>query len=154
WRAGTPLAELGAPPPDQAFGPLEPSVLWNAMVAPLAPAALRGVIWYQGEANRPRASAYRAQLEALIRDWRARFARPELSFYFVQIAPFAYPDDHGEAGALRDAQRRALELANTGMAVTMDIGDPADIHPRKKREVGERLALWALAHTYGRALEC
>lgn len=136
------------------FGPSEPSVLWNAMIAPLAPAAIRGVIWYQGEANCGRADAYARLFATLIGDWRAAFRRPELPFLFVQIAPFAYSGDQGEAGRLRDAQRRTLALAHTGMAVTMDIGDPADIHPKKKREVGERLALWALAGTYGRELEC
>lgn len=133
--------------------PIEPTVLWNGMVAPLVPCALRGVIWYQGEANRTRAEQYRRLFPALITDWRAAFGRPELPFYFVQIAPFAYPGDQGEAGRLRDAQRRALALPHTGMAVTMDIGDAKDIHPLKKREVGERLARWALAETYGRALE-
>src|SRR6185436_8160202 len=83
WRAGATLAELGAPP-DELFGPLDPSVLWNAMVAPLAPAALRGVIWYQGESNRPRAPLYEQQFSALIRDWRSAFRRAELAFYFVQ----------------------------------------------------------------------
>ncbi len=143
-----------APAAAAAFEPYEPSVLWNAMIAPLAPAAIRGVIWYQGEANRGRADSYARLFATLIGDWRAAFRQPELPFLFVQIAPFAYPDDRGESGRLRDAQRRTLALAHTGMAVTMDIGDPADIHPKKKREVGERLALWALAGTYGRELEC
>jgi len=138
----------------QASNPNAPSVLWNGMIAPLVPAAIRGVIWYQGESNRERAEQYRTLFPALIRDWRAAFGRGDFPFYFVQIAPFAYEGDTGEAARLREAQGCALALPNTGMAVTMDIGDPSDIHPHKKREVGERLALWALARTYGREREC
>src|SRR6185436_20627861 len=91
---------------------------------------------------------------ALIRDWRAAFAHGDFPFYFVQIAPFGYPGDSGEAALLRDAQRLALAVPNTGMAVTMDIGNPSDIHPLEKRQVGERLAQWALAKTYGKEREC
>jgi sialate O-acetylesterase len=148
------MAELGWPPARQASDPGTPSVLWNGMIAPLVPSAIRGVIWYQGESNRERAEQYRRLFPALIQDWRAAFGRGDFPFYFVQLAPFGYPGDTGEAARVRDAQRLALALPNTGMAVTMDIGDPADIHPLKKREVGERLALWALAKTYGRAGEC
>jgi len=108
------------------------------------------VIWYQGEANRERAEQYRTLFPALIRDWRVNFRNEALPFYFVQLAPYGYPGDTGQAARLRDAQRETLALPNTGMAVTMDIGNPADIHPSQKREVGERLALWALAHDYGR----
>ncbi len=146
-------AARAGPPPNEGLEPIQPTVLWNAMIAPLVPAALRGVIWYQGESNRTRALGYGPLFQALIRDWRAVFGQPEMPFYFVQIAPFAYPQDHGGAGALRDAQRRALALPNTGMAVTMDIGDRTDPHPKRKREVGERLALWALAGTYRRPIE-
>jgi sialate O-acetylesterase len=154
WRASVPLASLGWPPSRQDFDQNTPSVLWNGMIAPLAPFAVRGAIWYQGEANRERAEQYRTLFPALITGWRAAFARGPFPFYFVQLAPFAYAGDAGEAARLRDAQREALALPATGMAVTMDVGDPADIHPVKKREVGERLALWALARTYGRELEC
>jgi len=141
---------------DQAvpIGPGTPSSLWNGMIAPLVPFAIRGVIWYQGEANCGQAEQYRTLFPALIRDWRAAFGRGDFPFYFVQIAPFGYENDTGQAARLRDAQRQALAVANTGMAVTMDIGNPADIHPLKKREVGERLALWALARTYGKEREC
>lgn len=155
WESLARLEELAErAEPSAGLRPSDPSVLWNAMIAPLVPAAIRGVIWYQGEANCSAAAQYLRLFPALITDWRAAFAQPEMPFLFVQIAPFEYPDDHGAAAALRDAQRRTLALPNTGMAVTMDIGDPHDIHPKKKREVGERLALWALARTYGRALEC
>jgi sialate O-acetylesterase len=153
WRAGTPMSELGWPPALEEFGPNSPSTLWNGMIAPLVPSALAGVIWYQGESNRGRADQYLRLMTALITDWRTAFARPELPFLFVQIAPFGYDGDTGETGALRDAQRRTLALPRTGMAVTMDVGDPKDIHPLKKREVGERLARLALTRAYGRTLE-
>jgi sialate O-acetylesterase len=155
WRftSGTPLAEIGWPPSEDPLRPHLASVLWNGMLAPLVPFALRGAIWYQGEANCGRAEQYERLFPNLIRSWRAAFAR-ELAFYYVQIAPFDYGEDGGAAARLRDAQRKTLAVANTGMAVTMDIGNPADIHPLKKREVGERLARWAFARTYGKGGEC
>lgn len=155
WRyhASLDIGTLGWPPGPNLMTH-QPSVLWNGMVAPLVPSAVRGVIFYQGEANRNRADQYATLFPNLIADWRRHFRSPELTFYFVQIAPYAYEDDHGETSRLRDAQRRTLSVPGTGMAVTMDVGDPADIHPAKKREVGERLALWALAKSYGRDLEC
>ncbi|MSR62463.1 MAG: hypothetical protein EXS08_08460 [Planctomycetes bacterium] len=155
WRckAGAPMAKLGWPPAREPFGPGSPSVLWNAMVAPLVPCALRGAIWYQGESNIGNAQQYATLFPAMIRDWRAAFGQGDFPFYFVQIAPFDYGGDTGQAAHLRDVQRRTLAVSNTGMAVTMDIGNPADIHPLKKREVGERLAAWALAQTYARGGE-
>jgi len=151
WRRGESMATLGWPPSLETVGPWDPSALSNAMIAPLEPAALAGVIWYQGESNRDRHAQYRKLFPALIEDWRARFRR-ELPFLFVQIAPFGYGGDTGEAFWLREAQRETLSLPQTGMAVTMDIGDPADIHPLEKRLVGERLALLALEQAYGREL--
>jgi len=135
--------------------PNRPGVIYNAMIAPLASGSqralsLRGVLWYQGESNRGRARRYGVLLPALIADWRRSFDAPELPFYFVQIAPFAYLRDVGEAARLRDEQRRTLRIPNTGMAVTMDIGDPGNLHPTRKIAVGQRLARWALARTYGR----
>ena len=127
-----------------------PSVLYNGMIAPLVPYALRGAIWYQGESNRMRARQYRALFPAMIADWRENWGMGDFPFYYVQIAPFAYGGDTGEAAELREAQMMTLATANTGMVVTMDIGNPVDIHPRNKLTVGERLALWALARTYGR----
>ncbi|MBU0754988.1 MAG: chitobiase/beta-hexosaminidase C-terminal domain-containing protein, partial [Planctomycetes bacterium] len=131
-------------------GPNDPSGLFNAMIAPLIPFALRGVIWYQGEANVEEAGLYEALFPAMIRNWRNDWDQGAFSFYYVQIAPFEY--DLPLAGAaLRDAQRKTLsKVPDTGMAVTMDIGDPRDIHPRNKKEVGKRLACWALAKDYGR----
>ena len=148
-------AILGLDDQSKGIGPNTPSALWNGMIAPLVPFAIRGVVWYQGEANCGRAEQYRKLFPALIHDWHVTFGRASFPFYFVQIAPFAYEGDTGEAAAIRDAQRLTLGTQETGMAVTMDIGNPADIHPLKKREVGERLALWALAKTYGRKeIEC
>ena len=151
------LEELRGSPvenPPTWLHPNRPGVLYNGMIAPLAPdperaLSLRGVIWYHGEANRGRAKRYGELSVALISDWRRAFGIPEMPFYFVQIAPFAYPRDGGEAARLRDEQRRTLAVPGTGMAVTMDVGDPARLHPTRKLEVGERLAGWALARTYG-----
>ena len=123
------------------------------MIAPLVPFALRGVIWYQGESNVSRAVQYRRLFPAMIADWRARWGRGDFPFYFVQIAPFAYLDDLGEAAELREAQAMTLAVPNTGMAVTMDIGNPQDIHPRNKVDVGRRLARLALAGIHGRDVE-
>lgn len=148
----------GSPPPrpePRRMGPNSPTALYNGMIAPLAPMSLRGVIWYQGESNRERAWQYRTLFPALIEDWRAAFENPEMPFYFVQIAPFDYANDRGEAAELREAQLLAMRTPHTGMVVTMDIGDTKDIHPRNKREVGRRLALWALVRTYGKQdVEC
>lgn len=150
YRMGLPLS--GAPPAPRLRGlsPYHPSSLFNAMIAPLIPFAIRGTIWYQGESNRDRAAQYRELFPAMIEDWRTLWRQGESPFYYVQIAPFAYAGDRGEAAALRDAQRQTLaRVGAVGMAVTLDIGDPRDIHPLNKQEVGRRLALWALAKTYG-----
>lgn len=125
-----------------------PTSLYNGMIAPIHPLATRGVIWYQGESNRTRGYEYRSLFPAMITDWREKWGS-EFPFYFVQIAPYTYGGDTGETAELREAQFMALSLPNTGMAVTMDIGNPRNIHPRNKADVGGRLALWALAQTYG-----
>jgi sialate O-acetylesterase len=127
-----------------------PSVLFNGMIRPLIPFSIRGVIWYQGEANVERPAQYRKLFPALIRDWRSRWGIGDFPFYFVQIAPFSYKDKQPGAAYLREAQLMTLSEPNTGMAVTMDIGDPTNIHPKNKKPVGERLALLALARDYGR----
>ncbi len=132
------------------YSPNTPSVLYNAMIAPLIPFAIRGVIWYQGESNVGRAAQYEKLFPLMITDWRTRWKEGDFPFYFVQIAPFRYLGDSTAAAALRDAQRKTMTLPNTGMAVTSDIGDTNNIHPANKREVGRRLALWALACTYGK----
>jgi len=150
YRAGADLRTVGRPPARGWLHQNRPTALFNGMLAPLVPLSVRGVIWYQGESNRPLAEQYVRLFPALIADWRRLFQQPDLPFYFVQIAPFNYGGDVGEAALLRDAQRRALALANTGMAVTMDIGNPQNIHPENKQDVGKRLALWALAKDYGR----
>lgn len=153
WRMHESLALASLPPyPWPPFpGPNTATALYQGMIAPLRPYALRGVLWYQGESNRPQAHLYRRLFPALIRDWRRAWERPELPFYFVQIAPFAYPGDRGEAAEIREAQRlTAATVPGTGMVVTLDIGDPGNIHPKDKQEVGRRLALLALRRVYGR----
>jgi sialate O-acetylesterase len=132
--------------------PQAPGSLWNGMVAPIVPFAIRGVIWYQGESNAPRASQYRRLFPLLINDWRKQWGQGDFPFYFAQLANFrARKSDPSESdwAELREAQLMALKLPRTGMAVTIDIGDPNDIHPKNKREVGRRLALHALAKEYG-----
>jgi sialate O-acetylesterase len=152
WRVkrGCTMGDLGGPMPTSGwFDQNGPTALSNGMIEPLVPMAMRGVIWYQGESNRERALQYRELFPAMIRDWRTRWGRGDFPFYWVQIAPFGYGGDRGEAAELREAQTMTLSLPNTGQAVTMDIGDPGDIHPQEKVEVGRRLALIALARDYG-----
>lgn len=130
--------------------------LFNGMVAPLAPYAVAGVLWYQGESNAERASDYTTTFPLLIKDWRSAWGEEELPFYFVQLSSFGKNKSSNEGSSwaeLREAQQKALALPNTGMAVTLDIGDAADIHPRNKQEVGRRLALIALAKSYGFQIE-
>jgi sialate O-acetylesterase len=134
----------------QLANPNTPSVLFNGMLSPLTRYVIRGAIWYQGEANVDRAMQYREIFPGMITDWRDRWGIGDFPFYFVQLAPYRYGND--PAGAeLREAQFMTLSrLDNTGMAVTLDIGNPEDIHPANKRDVGKRLALWALARDYGK----
>ena len=129
-----------------------PTVLYNAMIAPLIPVAMRGAIWYQGESNANRAYEYRDLFKAMIRDWRTHWGEGDFPFYFVQLANFmkVKPRPAESTWAeLREAQTQALSLPNTGMAVTIDIGDATNIHPTNKQEVGRRLALIARHNVYG-----
>ncbi|MEL7533748.1 MAG: sialate O-acetylesterase, partial [Bacteroidota bacterium] len=128
-----------------------PTCLYNAMLAPIIPYEIRGAIWYQGESNRYDPELYRSLMPALITDWRKQWQR-NLPFYFVQLAPFHYLEPMVGAG-LREAQlMTALKVPKTGMVVSADVGNPDDIHPRDKQTIGKRLALQALAHTYGQDL--
>lgn len=149
-RQGVKASTLGSFPSSNWFHANVATALFNGMVAPLVPFAFRGVLWYQGESNRGRALQYRELFPTMIADWREQWDRGSFPFLFVQIAPYNYGGDRGEAAELREAQTLTLGVPNTGMAVTMDIGNPGDIHPRNKQEVGRRLALWALSRTYGR----
>lgn len=128
-----------------------PFGLFNAMINPIKTFSIKGAIWYQGESNVPRANQYRTLFPAMIKSWRNAWNQGDFPFYFVQIAPYHYNNIEGVTSAeLRDAQLKTLEkVNNTGMVVTTDIGDSQDIHPRKKQDVGYRLALLAL-HDYGR----
>ncbi len=127
------------------------STLYNAMIAPLIPYAIRGAIWYQGESNLDRAYQYRTLFPAMIANWRSDWKQGNFPFGFVQIAPYRYkgqnPENYPE---LCEAQTMTLKNSpNTGMAVTADIGDVTNIHPKNKQEVGRRLAIWAMAKVYG-----
>ena len=137
------------PPVGTGTNPNQPTVLYNGMIAPLVPFAIKGAIWYQGEANVGRADQYTKLFPLMISDWRKQWKEGDFPFYFVQIAPYNYGGDSTEAASLRDAQRRTLTTSpNTGMAVTMDVGESANIHPANKQAVGKRLSLWALDKTY------
>jgi len=128
-----------------------PLALYNGMIHPLLPYAIRGAIWYQGESNSSEGMLYCEKMKALIAGWRVVFEKTDLPFYFVGLAPYRYNGEReGHLPYLWEAQSATLAVAHTGMAVTVDIGDTKDIHPRNKQDVGKRLALCALAKTYGR----
>jgi sialate O-acetylesterase len=157
-RDSAPLAKLPSPPavPD-SNNPNIVTVLYNGMIAPLLPFAIKGAIWYQGESNAGRAKQYRRLLPAMIRDWRSRFGVGDFPFYIVQLAAFQQtqpePRDNDWA-ELREAQAlTGKTIPHCGLAVAIDIGEANDIHPKNKAEVGRRLALCALANTYGKKIE-
>ncbi|MCX5659744.1 MAG: 9-O-acetylesterase [Planctomycetota bacterium] len=171
WEAEVAKAKLGRKPlpkkPEQPAGTKpepevpdgpnpdkgHPASLYNGMIAPLAPFAIEGAIWYQGEANVGIAPVYATLFPCMIRAWRERWGEGDFPFYFVQLANFLprkpEPSESGWA-ALREAQTRTLALPHAGMAVTIDIGDGSSIHPTNKTDVGHRLAQWALHDTFGK----
>ena len=127
------------------------------MIAPLAPYAIRGAIWYQGEANAGKANLYGLQLKTMVANWRADW-KSDLAFIAVQLPNFMAPQKKPSEGVggwplIREQFFKTLSaVPNTGMAVTIDIGEANNIHPRNKQEVGRRLAQWALAKTYGKTV--
>jgi sialate O-acetylesterase len=131
-----------------------PTLAFNGMVQPLRPLRMRGVLWYQGESNVPRAARYAGAFQHLISDWRRQWRQGAMPFYFVQLAAFLPLANNTLAGSawaeLRDAQRQALALPRTGMVVATDVGDAGDIHPRNKQAVAERLVRLALRGVHGR----
>jgi len=162
WKEAAEKAEAegGKMPqrPTSPFGPghpHSPSGLYNAMIAPLIPYGIRGSIWYQGESNAGRAYQYRKLFPAMIQNWRDDWGQDKFPFLFVQLANFRAVNpqpSESDWAELREAQLMTLALPNTGMAVIIDIGDANDIHPKNKQDVGKRLALWALAKSYGKEL--
>jgi sialate O-acetylesterase len=161
WMA---KAEYALPPLDaagkKAAPPLTgqhvlPGRLFNGMVHPILPYAIRGVLWYQGESNTGNASLYRTAFPLLIEDWRQHWEQGDFPFYFCQLANYRAKTTHpGESvwAELREAQAKTLSVPNTGMAVLIDTGESEDIHPQSKQIAGERLARIALANTYGREI--
>lgn len=149
-------------PPRRPQPPVHPRVdrnhpanLFNGMIAPLVPYAIKGAIWYQGERNARNvetAELYRTQLPLLIKDWRTRWGQGDFPFYYVQLPNFKKPtDDPGAESAwavMRESMRQSLSTPSTGMAITIDVGEEGDIHPKNKQDVGKRLALLALARVY------
>ncbi len=140
--------------PDELYPPRDvqhPTALYNGMIHPLCPFALRGAIWYQGESNLGEGALYTERMKALISGWRQVWGLGDFPFYFTQIAPYNYGGNPATEAVFWEAQVAAQSIPNTGMAVINDIGDLKDIHPANKQEVGRRLALWALAKAYGKS---
>jgi len=138
-----------------AIGPnTYPTLLYNAMLNPLIPYGMEGVIWYQGESNAGRAYQYRTAFPMMIKDWRQHWGEGDFPFYFVQLASYNAGNGNSAKGStwaeLREAQTMTLQLPNTGMAVTTDVGEEKDIHPKNKQDVGKRLAAIALNKVYGK----
>jgi sialate O-acetylesterase len=149
YKVGFNLNEIPAAP-KLADDPNQPTVLFNAMIHPIVPFTIKGAIWYQGESNADKAYQYRELFPLMIKDWRKEW-KSDFPFYFVQLANYtAVLPQPAEASwaELREAQLQTLHLENTGMAVTIDIGNEKDIHPKNKQEVGRRLSLIARANAY------
>jgi sialate O-acetylesterase len=163
WREKADIArKAGQPIPkrplnDTAHGQNRPANLYHARLEPVMPYAIRGVIWYQGESNSGRSYQYRDMFPLMITSWREDWKQGDFPFYWVQLADFkAENPEPGESGwaELREAQTMTQDkLPNTGEAVIIDLGEATDIHPKKKLDVGRRLARIALARDYGKQVE-
>ena len=169
WEKACAETEKEQKPAPERYGGIRPqdetASLYNGMIAPITNMTIKGAIWYQGESNAGAAYLYRDLFPTMIENWRCDFKNFEMPFYFVQLASFTdhkpgvevgpyrgEPRDNGWA-ELREAQLMTNSLKNTGMAVTIDIGESNNIHPGNKKDVGERLGLWALAKDYGKAID-
>ena len=140
---------LSRPKTDVDITPYTPTTLFNGMINPIIPFGIKGAIWYQGEANTNEPKLYAKLFPLMIKNWRDDWGENNFPFYFVQIAPWDYGEaTHSEL--LRESQLKTLSVPNTGMAVTLDIGEAENIHPADKQDVGKRLALWALAKNYNK----
>jgi sialate O-acetylesterase len=148
-------ASSGAAPARAAAASSErvPASLYNGMIDPLSPYALRGVLWYQGESDIGDAVAYAQRFPALITSWRSHFGQDDLPFFWVQVANYRSGTPGETWARLREAQAAALALPMTGQAVSVDLGDPEDLRPRAKAELGRRLALIAKAKVYGLSVD-
>ena len=144
------LSEAASKQKPVPWGPVEPARIYNAMIYPMIPFRIAGVLWYQGEANTINGYAYKEMLTALIKNWRGKWGY-DFPFYFAQIAPYNYGKPF-EGVIVRDAQRRVLEVSNTGMAVLSDLCDTLDIHPKNKQDAAMRLANIALNRYYKTAV--
>jgi sialate O-acetylesterase len=144
------------PPIDPKVSQSSPGRLYNAMIAPLVPYAIRGAIWYQGEANAGNAALYAVQLKAMVGAWRSIWGEGDFPFISVQLPNYmkaqAKPVEEGWAGIRETFLTSIAAIPNTGIAVTIDVGEADNIHPKDKQTVGHRLAQWALAKTYGKPL--
>ncbi len=138
---------------DRPFQKNSPAAMYNAMIAPLIGSQIKGFLWYQGEANRASPGTYLKQFPAMLDDWRKSWGLGELPFYTVEIAPYTYPTDKANAyiaAFFRENQRKLTNmLPGVGIVSTVDIGSATTVHPPDKTKVGERLALLAMAQTYG-----
>ncbi|MBS3763118.1 MAG: sialate O-acetylesterase [Planctomycetes bacterium] len=144
-----------APPAPPGPESPHPSALYNAMLAPIFPYGIRGAIWYQGESNGDRGYQYRKLLPAMIQDWRAAWGQGDFPFHYVQLPNYLEVNDgpvESEWAEVREAQLMTLDLPNTEMAVTIDLGEADDLHPPNKLPVAERLARTALSKVYGRPI--
>lgn len=162
WEKGERMAAAAGPaahdrylkehgkPPSPLWPQCESSALFNAMIDPIVPCALRGVLWYQGESNADHPAEYRSLFQTLITSWRGYFRDSELPFYWVQLPDFETNEPWAK---LREAQSEALVLPHTAQAVAIDVGDPHNIHPRNKQAVGHRLALIVRAKLFSEAVE-
>ncbi|HEX8832603.1 MAG TPA: sialate O-acetylesterase, partial [Abditibacteriaceae bacterium] len=157
YQVSVPLSKTEQVPIPIADNRNLPTGLYNGMIAPLVPFGIKGAIWYQGESNAGRAKQYETLLPTMIKDWRSRFGVGKFPFLIVQLANFMAPREQpteSQWAELRETQARTAQtLPKAGLAVTIDIGEANDIHPKNKRDVGRRLALAAQAIAYGQKVE-